>query len=126
MADYTRSQVGRAAAILTTSEVAGTSLSLLNSSVHDAQLCVDISHTEGSLTSCTFRFYASMDGTNWDLIYIGGTATSITLEADGELCVSMPNLSGYKFFRASAHGNGTVTNSSAAFTYRWLRKGSQL
>lgn len=125
MADYTRSLVGRAAAILTTSEVAGTTLNLLTSNIHDAQLTVEITFTIGSLTNAIYKFYGSIDGTNFDLIYVGGTATTITLTASGEICVSMPPLSGYKYFRATVQGTGTVTSSTTAFTYRWLRKGSQ-
>ena len=125
MADYTRSLVGRAAAILTTSEVAGTTLNLLTSNAHDDRLCVDVAFTVGSLDSADFRFYASMDGTNFDLVYNGATSTTINLTATANICVALPPLGGYKYFRASVQGTGTVTSSSAAFTYRWLRKGSQ-
>lgn len=126
MADYTRSLLGRAAAVLTTGEVAATTLNLLSNPPHDAQVAADVAFTLGSLTNGIFRFYASMDGTNFDLIYNGGTASTITLTANADLCVVIPPLSGYKYFRASVQGTGTVTSSSAAITYRWLRKGSQL
>lgn len=126
MADYTRSMVGRAAAVLTTSEVAGTTLNLLSARPFEARLAVDVDFTVGSLTNCTFRFYASVDGANFDLIYIGGTSSSIVLTADGDLCVVLPPLVGYKYFRVSAQGNGTVTNSSAAFSYRWLTRAAGL
>lgn len=125
MADYTRSLVGRAAAVLTTGEVAATTLNLLTEKPHDAEVAVQISFTIGSLTNCAFRFYASVDGTNFDLIYVGGTASTITMTASDDICVVMPPLSGYKYFRASAQGSGTVTSSSATITYRWLRRGSQ-
>lgn len=124
MADYTRSLVGRAAAILTTGEVAGTTLNLLTSNIADMRLCVDISLAIGSLDNAAFRFYASVDGTNFDLIYVGGTASTITLNADANICVAIPPLVGYKYFRVSVQGTGTPTNSSAAFTYRWHRRGS--
>lgn len=123
MADYTRSQVGRAAAILTTGEVAGTALDL--SVTKDHIVSVNIDFTIGSLTDCAFRFYASMDGTTYDLIYIGGVASTLTLSATDTVAVVMPVPAGYKFFRASAHGNGTVTSSSATITYRYDRIGSR-
>lgn len=122
MADYTRSLVGRAAAILTTGEVAGTTLNLTTHNPHESILAVDVAFTLGSLTNGIFRFYASMDGTNFDLIYVGGTASTITLTANGDLCVLLPGLAGYKYFRVSVQGTGTVTSSSAAVTYRWMRR----
>lgn len=126
MADYTQSTVGRTAAVLTTGEVAGNTLNLLSTKPHEAQLCVDIDFTVGSLTDCTFRCYASMDGTTFDLIYVGATAAAAVLTADDTICITLPSLAGYKYFRVSAQGSGTVTSSSAAFTYRWLRRGSQI
>ena len=124
MADYTRSFVGRAAAILTTAEVAGTTLNLLSSKPDKWELCADCAFTLGSLTNGIFRFYASIDGTNFDLIYVGGTSSAITLTADANLCVVIPPLAGYKYFRASVEGTGTVASSSAAVTYRYMRRGA--
>jgi hypothetical protein len=126
MADYTRSQVGRSAAVLTTSEVAGNTLNLLTTSPHESQLTVDVDFTIGSLTNATFRFYASMDGTTFDLIHVGATSSALALTASDTVAVTMPSLAGYKYFRATVQGSGTVTGSSAAFTYRWLRRGSQI
>jgi hypothetical protein len=124
MADYTRSLAGRAAAILTTGEVAGAALDLAQ--VHDSQISVDLAFTLGSLTNVIVRFYASMDGTTYDPVYNGGTAITETLTASGERCYLLPALPGWKKFRVTVQGTGTVTSSSAAFTYRWLRKGSQI
>lgn len=123
MADYTRSQVGRAAAILTTGEVAGTALDL--SAAKDHIVTVNIDFTVGSLTNCAFRFYASMDGTTYDLIYLGGVASTVTLTGTDTIAVVIPAPAGYKFFRASAQGSGTVTSSSATITYRFDRPGSR-
>jgi hypothetical protein len=123
MSDYTRSQVGRAAAILTTGEVAGTALDLSVTKDHAVTVTVDF--TIGSLTNVVLRFYASMDNSTYDLIYIGGVATTNTLTATDTVTVVMPSLAGYKFFRASAQGTGTVTSSSATITYRYDRIGSR-
>lgn len=123
MADYTRSQVGRAAAILTTGEVAGTALDLSSAKDHNVSVTADF--TLGSLTNVILRFYASMDGSVYDLIYIGSVAASLTLTATDTVTVTMPAIAGYKFFRASAQGTGTVTSSSLTLTYRYDRLGSR-
>lgn len=122
MADYTRSQVGRAAAILTTSEVAGTTLDLAQCKDH--RVSVDLSFTIGSLTNVIVSFYGSMDGTTFDPIYNGVTAMTETLTASGERCYVMPPLVGWKKFRVSVQGTGIVTSSTANFTYRFDRVGS--
>jgi hypothetical protein len=116
--------VGRASLVLTTGEVAGAAMKLANA--HNAQVTVDLDFTIGSLTNVIARFYASMDGTTYDLIYDSGNATSLTLTGSDTVAVPMPSLAGYKFFRASVQGTGTVTSSLCAFNYRWLRKGSQI
>lgn len=124
MADYTKSMVGRSAAILTTSEVAATALDLAQ--VHDSQLTVDLSFTLGSLTNVIVRFYASVDGVTYKPIAMGGTVVSETITATAERAYTFPPLNGWKKFRVSVQGTGTVTSSSAAITYRWLRRGSQI
>jgi hypothetical protein len=124
MADYTRLQVGRAAAILTTGEVAGTALRL--DQTHGANVTVQLGFTLGSLTNGIVRFYVSMDGTTYYPLASGATVLTETLEADATRAYVMPPLHGWKFFRASVQGTGTVTNSSANYTYRWLRRGSQI
>jgi len=124
MADYTKSQVGRAAAVLTNGEVAGAALDLAQ--VHDATLTVDLSFTIGNLGSCTVKFYATHDGTNYDLINAGGAELTQSLTASTERCYVMPALHGWKKFRVSMQGVGDFTNSTANYTYRWLRKGSQI
>lgn len=115
--------VGRSAAILTTGEVAGNAFDLNNA--YQSQVCVDFSFTIGSLTNVIVRFYASMDGTTYDPIYNGTTAITETLTASGERCYVLPPLSGWKYFRVSVQGTGTVTSSTANFSYRYLRRGSQ-
>lgn len=114
---------GRSAAILTTGEVAGNAFDLNNA--YQSQVCVDFGFTIGSLTNVIARFYVSMDGTTYDPIYNGTTALTETLTASGERCYVMPPLAGWKYFRVTVQGTGTVTSSTANFSYRYLRRGSQ-
>ncbi len=122
MPDYTRQVVGRASAVLTTAEVAGAALNL--GQVKDKILSVDTSFTIGSLTNVILTFYASFDGTNYDVITNGVTAMTETLTASAERCYIVGPLTGYKWFRVSATGTGTVTNSLCAITYRFEKRGS--
>jgi hypothetical protein len=66
-----------------------------------------------------------MDGTTYDPIYLHGTAFTEVLSASAERCYIIPSLAGWKFFRVSVQGNGTVTSSSCNFSYRYLKAGSQ-
>jgi len=122
MLDYTKAQNGRTSAVLTTGEVAGTALSLAQCA--DYRVTVDLSFTIGSLTNVIVRFYASMDGTTYDPININGTNMTETLTASSERCYVVPSLAGWKFFRASAQGTGTVTNSLCEYKYRWAKRGT--
>lgn len=112
-----KSQVGRAAAILTTGEVAGARINL--DRVKDSTVTVDLSFTLGSLTNVVVRFYTSMDGTTYDPIAINAALITETITADAERCYVLPNLAGWKWMRVSVQGTGTVTGSSCAFTYRY-------
>ena len=56
---YHKAQTGRAAAILTTSEVAGSALKLERT--HASKVSVDFSLTIGSLTNAILYFYVSMN-----------------------------------------------------------------
>lgn len=118
-----KATVGRSAAILTTGEVAGATFDLNNA--WGSQVTVDLSFTLGSLTNVVVRFYASMDGTTFDPISLGSTLMTETLTASTERCYVMPALPGWKNFRVSLQGTGTTTSSTANFTYRYLRRGSQ-
>lgn len=118
-----KATVGRSAAILTTGEVAGATFDLNNA--WGSQVTVDLSFTIGSLTNVVVRFYASMDGTTFDPISLGSTLMTETLTASTERCYVMPALPGWKNFRVSLQGTGTTTSSTANFTYRYLRRGSQ-
>jgi hypothetical protein len=118
-----KSVAARAAAILTTSEVAATALDL--NDTFGANVTVDLSFTIGSLTNVIARFYASSDGVTYKPIAIGGTVMTETITASAQRCYVMPSLAGWKYFRVSLQGTGTVTSSSAAVTYRYQKRGSQ-
>lgn len=118
-----KSLIGRAAAILTTGEVAGSSLDL--NATYASQVTVDFSFTLGSLTNVTVRFYVSMDGSTFVPINVSGTAYSEVLTATSTRAYSLPSLAGWKFFRASVQGSGTTTSSSCTYTYRYLAQGTQ-
>lgn len=113
----------RAAAILTTGEVNGTSLDL--NEAYDATANIQIDFTLGSLTNGIFRFYVSMDGTNfYSLLAPTGATLTQTLTANGTIALSV-KAGGWKLLRVSVQGTGTVTSSSATVTARYLRRGSQ-
>jgi hypothetical protein len=118
-----RAFIARAAAILTTGEVAGTSFDL--NEAHDSEVDVQLDFTVGSLTNGIFRFYVSVDGTNW-YTHFGPSAAALTqtLTANGALSIPVSG-KGWKFLRVSVQGTGTVTSSSATVTVRYLRRGSQ-
>ena len=119
-----KSLVGRAAAILTTGEVAGAALDL--NSAWGSLVTADLSFTLGSLTNVTVRAYASVDGVTYDPVTTDdGTAWSVVLTGSAERCYNFRSLAGWKFFRLSLQGSGTTTSSSADYTYRYLRRGSQ-
>jgi hypothetical protein len=119
-----RSLVARAAAILTTAEVAGAALDLNEG--WGGNVGVQLDFTKGSLTNVIIRHYVSMDGTNWYPVYTeAGAQATETITADATRSYKFGSLGGWKFFRSTVQGTGTVTSSSAALTYRYLRRGSQ-
>jgi hypothetical protein len=124
MANYRLSKLGRASAVLTTSEVAGTAIDL--DLCKNKQVVVDFGFTLGMLTNVTARFYGSTDGTNYFLLAdlaVPGTS-SIVLTASTDRFYVMPPLPGVKWFRVSVQGSGTVTSSLCDFTYLYDRRGS--
>jgi hypothetical protein len=119
-----REVAARAAAILTTGEVQATALDL--NETFSSILTVHISFTLGSLTNCTFRFYVSEDGVTYVPVKtLGGGVTELVLTGSNEVVESF-SAPGWKWFRVSAQGSGTVTSSSATITYRYLRRATQL
>lgn len=119
-----KSVVARAAAILTTGEVAAATLDL--NETHDYQVSVQLDFTKGSLTSAAVKHYVSADGATWYPLYdAAGNAATESLSADGTRCYVFPSLAGWKSFRTTIQGSGTVTSSSATIVYRYGRRGSQ-
>jgi hypothetical protein len=113
----------RAAAILTTGEVAATALDL--NEAWGSHVTVQLDFTIGSLTNVIVRFYASMDGTTYVPIAAASALMTETVTATATRIYAPPALVGWKFFRATLQGTGTVTSSSATLNYRYLRRGSQ-
>lgn len=117
-----KSMAARAAAILTTGEVAASRIDL--DKCAEAELSVQLDFTLGSLTNVVLRFYVSADGTNWyEYRGPGGSGIAQTLTASSTIDVPVI-AKGWKFFRASVQGTGTVTSSSAALRYRYRRRGA--
>lgn len=113
----------RAAAILTTGEVAGATFDLNES--FNSGVTVDLDFTIGSLTNCIVRFYVSMDGTTFVPIAAAGAVVTETITATATRAYTFASLAGWKSFRATVQGTGTTTSSSATILYRYLRRGSQ-
>lgn len=126
MASSTPNKVlpARASVVLTTAEVAAARLDLNES--FDSSVGVQIDFTKGSLTNGIFRAYVSMDGTTYyPLQTASGTASAFTYTADSTFAVTF-QCQGWKYFRMTVQGTGTVTSSLAALSYRYLRRGSQM
>lgn len=118
-----KEHIVRAAAVLTTGEVAGTTFDLNNAWGSCASAQIDF--TLGSLTNGIFRFYVSMDASTWyPLADAGGAVVSYTFTADTTRAIPLSAV-GWKHLRISVQGTGTVTSSSAAMKLRYLRRGSQ-
>jgi len=116
--------IGRAAAILTTGEVAGASFDLNES--HDAIVSVYLTFTLGSLTNVIVRFYGSSDNSTFDpLAGPTGAVITETITASATRRYLLPMMKGIKWFRATVQGTGTVTSSSCAFDYVYWRRGTQ-
>ena len=113
----------RAAAVLTTGEVAAAALDL--NEAWGSNVSVQLAFTLGSLTNVIVKHYVSMDGTAYVPVASGTAVQTETITADATRAYSLTGLGGWKFYRATLQGTGTVTSSSATLTYRYLRRGSQ-
>jgi hypothetical protein len=115
--------VARAAAILTTGEVAGTSFELNNA--WGSKVAVQVDFTLGMLTNEIVRFYVSNDGTNFYTLYgPSGAVLTQTLTASATITIPVQAV-GWRFLRVSVQGTGTLTASTTTLTLRYLRRGSQ-
>lgn len=118
-----RNVVVRAAAILTTAEVAGGNVDLNDAAGSDA--AVEIDFTIGSLTNVVVRFYVSNDNVTFKPLFgPSGAALTQTVTATGVSVIPI-KAPGYPILRVSAQGTGTVTSSSLTLTVRYDRRGSQ-
>lgn len=127
MSNYAyKATTARASSVLTTGEVAAATLKL--DDCFQGRVSVHVAFTLGMLTNVVLRPYVSMDGTNFVQLAnpaaSAGTVLSQTPTANytASLCF---DCAGWKYFRMSAQGTGTVTNSLLALTYRHLKVGSQ-
>jgi major membrane immunogen (membrane-anchored lipoprotein) len=104
----------RASAILTTSYVASSTISDVQSY---NELNVYCYYTKGSLTSLEIKIETSLDNSNWiqetNMTVSGGTMTmnagAYTTTEDGNFKISIPLSARYA--RISAKGTGTCTSS---------------
>lgn len=112
------SSVGRAAAILTNSEVKSTSLDMQTTA--DGRVTVDLSFTLGSLTNMIVIFYGSADDITFDPLSDGVIAATVTLTANTERMYTF-SLPGIRYFAVGVTGTDTLTSSSCAITYRYNR-----
>lgn len=121
MASSTSNKVflARAAGVLTASEVACAAFDLNNAWA--SKVNVQLDFTLGSLTNVIVKHYVSADGVTWMPF---GVADD-TITATSSKGYSFANLAGWKWYRASLTGTGTVTGSSATVQYRYLKRGSQ-
>ena len=117
-----RSQIVRAAAILTNGEVKTTAFDF--NQTDGATVTVRIQFTKGSLTNGIFKFYVSDDGVTWSTLEDGAGNVLRTLTADTDECVVLW-APGKKFLSIGVTGTGTVTSSTSTVTFAWLRRGSQ-
>jgi hypothetical protein len=121
--DYTKKQAARAAAILTTGEVAANAF--LTEKSDNGALTVELKFTIGSLTNVIVKFYGSADGTNYYAVNEPYVGLSETLTGSVNKYYTFPALPGLKRFRVSLTGTGTATNSTATVNYYYFQRGSQ-
>ena len=108
---------GRAAAILTNSEVKSTTLDMQTTA--DGRVTVDLSFTIGSLTNMIVAFYGSADNVTFDQLALpDGTLCGETLTASAErmYVINAP----VRYFAVGVTGTGTLTSSSCAIVYRYM------
>lgn len=112
------STVGRAAAILTNSEVFSTALDMANTL--DGGVTIDVDFTKGSLTNMILVIYGSSDDVTYKPIYFGVTAATETITANATRLYNIKP-AGVRYVKVGVTGTGTVTSSSCTITYLYQR-----
>lgn len=84
----------------------------------------DLTIVTGSVVG-TFTPQVSMDGTTWYDVKTPNNAALVTSAASATLCITVPNVSGWRFFRCNAllSGAATAAGDLTAVTYRFVRYG---
>lgn len=84
----------------------------------------DLTIVTGSVVG-TFTPQVSMDGTTWYDVKLPSNTAIVTTAATATLCITVPNVSGWRFFRCNAllSGAATAAGDLTAVTYRYLRYG---
>lgn len=121
-----RSYVGLASAT-SAENTARDGASLIVGLVEPGSLSVQVTLTivTGSVVG-TFTPQVSMDGTTWYTLKLPNNAALVTSAATATLCLSMPDVSGWKFFRCQAtlSGAATAAGDLTALIYRYVRYGA--
>lgn len=107
----------RSAAVLTNSAVAAKVMNVFD--IPEGIVSVEVSFTLGSLTNGIFNPQVSMDSSTWFDLSDPGALTLTATGTKAFPCVCK----GWKFFRVTATGTGTVTSSSATINYHWQKAG---
>jgi len=86
---------------------------------------VDLTIVTGSVVG-TFTPQVSMDGTTWYDVKQSHNPALVTSAATAALSISIPDVSGWKFFRcvATLSGAATAAGDLTAITYRYVRYGA--
>lgn len=112
------SVAARASAVLTTGEVSATALNL--NRAKNGIVCVETLFTKGSLDSVDLRAYVSMDGTTYYPVRSADDGVVVVNQTADTNLIQTFAVPGYRFFRMSAQGTGTVTGSLLEINYRFL------
>ncbi len=120
-ASTNREFVVRASAVTTNAEVAGTTFTVNNAK--GSKFNVHVSFTLGMLTNGIFKWYVSKDGTTFVPMSDYAGNVSYTLTASTEKVYNF-DAGGWRFFRVSVEGTGTVTSSLAQVKIQHVRRGA--
>lgn len=120
-----RSMVGLASAT-SAENAARNGAALILPIVQPGTLSVQVTLTivTGSVVG-TFTPQVSMDNSTWYDVKLPNNAALVTSAATATLCITVPDVSGWKYFRcvATLSGAATAAGDLTALTYRFLRYG---